>query len=55
VDLLVDFQEAPSFEQFMDLKLALEDLLQTPIDLVTRRGIRAELRQQIEAEAQRVA
>lgn len=55
VDLLVDFQEAPSFEQFMDLKLALEDLLQTPVDLVTRRGIRAELRQQIEAEAQRVA
>lgn len=55
IDLLVDFQSSPSFEQFMDLKLALEDLLNTPVDLVTRRGIRPELRPQIEAEAQRVA
>ena len=51
VDLLVDFPESPSFEQFMDLKLALEDLLNVPIDLVTRRGLRAELRERIEQEA----
>lgn len=38
VDLLVDFPAAPSFEQFMDLKLALEDLLHRPVDLVTRSG-----------------
>jgi hypothetical protein len=35
----------------MDLKLALEDLLSVPVDLVTRRGLRAELRQRIEDEA----
>lgn len=51
LDLLVDFPASPSFEQYMDLKLALEDLLQVRIDLVTRRGLRAELREQIEREA----
>jgi predicted nucleotidyltransferase len=35
----------------MDLKLALEDLLRVPVDLVTRGGLRPELRQRIEAEA----
>ena len=51
LDLLVEFPNSPSFEQFMDLKLALEDLLSVPVDLVTRRGLRAELRQRIEEEA----
>jgi len=51
VDLLVDFPSSPSFEQYMDLKLALEDALRVPVDLVTRRGLRAELRQCIEEEA----
>lgn len=50
VDLLVDFP-SPSFEQYMDLKLALEDLLSSRVDLVTRRGLRPELRQRIEQEA----
>jgi predicted nucleotidyltransferase len=35
----------------MDLKLALEDLLRVRVDLVTRRGLRAELRERIEQEA----
>jgi len=51
LDLLVDFPASPSFEQVMDLKLALEDLLGVPMDLMTRRGLRAELRQRIEDEA----
>ena len=51
LDLLVEFPASPSFEQVMDLKLALEDLLSVPVDLVTRRGLRAELRQRIENEA----
>ena len=51
LDLLVEFPASPSFEQFMDLKLALEDLLSVPVDLVTIRGLRAELRQRIEDEA----
>jgi predicted nucleotidyltransferase len=51
LDLLVDFPGSPSFEQFMDLKLALEDLLNVRVDLVTRKGLRAELRDRIEREA----
>lgn len=51
LDLLVDFPTSPSFEQFMDLKLALEDLLNVRVDLVTRNGLRAELRERIEREA----
>jgi uncharacterized protein len=51
LDLLVEFPASPSFEQFMDLKLALEDLLSVPGDLVTRRGLRAELSQRVEDEA----
>ncbi len=50
VDLLVDFSSSPSFEQYMDLKPALEDLLNARVDLVTRRGLRPELRQRIEQE-----
>jgi predicted nucleotidyltransferase len=38
LDLLVEFPNSPSFEQFMDLKLALEDLLSVPVDLVTHRA-----------------
>lgn len=51
LDLLVDFPSSPSLEQFMDLKLTLEDLLNVRVDLVTRNGLRAELREWIEREA----
>jgi predicted nucleotidyltransferase len=36
----------------MDLKLALEDRLRVRVDLVTQAGLRAELRERIEREAQ---
>lgn len=52
LDLLVDFPSSPSFEQYMDLKLALEDRLRVRVDLVTQAGLRAELRERIEREAQ---
>jgi predicted nucleotidyltransferase len=52
LDVLVEFSGSPTFEQFMDLKLALEDRLQVRVDLVTRAGLRAELRERIEREAQ---
>jgi uncharacterized protein len=52
LDVLVEFSGSPTFEQVMDLKLALEDRLQVRVDLVTRAGLRAELRERIEREAQ---
>lgn len=52
LDVLVEFSGKPTFEQVMDLKLALDDRLQVRVDLVTRAGLRAELRERIEREAQ---
>jgi uncharacterized protein len=55
VDLLVDFGSPATFDQTMDLKLYLEDLLGTRVDLVTRGGLRPRIRPRVEAEAIRVA
>jgi predicted nucleotidyltransferase len=52
--VLVDFPTPPSFDQYVGLKLFLEDLLQRSVDVVTRRGLREQLRPRIEAEALRV-
>ena len=55
VDLVVEFQDAPSFDTFMDLKFHLEDLLGRRVDLVTREALRPALRSLIERETVRVA
>ena len=55
VDILVDFPAPPTFDQYMGLKLRLEDLLGRRTDLVTRRGLRPHARHSIETEALRVA
>ena len=55
VDLLVEFDAAPGFDRYMDLKFFLEELIGLPVDLVTRRGLRAELRARVEQEAIHVA
>jgi predicted nucleotidyltransferase len=55
VDILVEFDGAPSFGRFMDLKFYLEDLLGCPVDLVTRRALKPRLRTRVEEEAVHVA
>ena len=55
VDILVEFTQTLSFDQFMDLKFYLDDLLQTKVDLVTRLALKSRMRPIIEKEAQRVA
>ena len=35
VDVLVDFGAPPTFDQYMGLKIFLEDLLQCQVDVVT--------------------
>ena len=55
VDLLVEFQTAPGFDRYFDLKFFLEELIGRPVDLVTRGGLRAELRARVEREAIHVA
>lgn len=55
VDLLVEFETAASFDRYFDLKFFLEELIGRQVDLVTQRGLRAELRTRVEREAINVA
>ena len=55
VDILVEFNGPATFDQYMELKIFLEDLLSRPVDLVTRQGVRPELAPYIEQEARCVA
>ena len=54
VDILVDFKEKPTFDRYMKLKLFLEDTLGCPVDLVTRKALKPQLRDSVEREALRV-
>ncbi|AKD56517.1 nucleotidyltransferase family protein [Spirosoma radiotolerans] len=42
VDILVEFKQPVGFE-FIDLSIELENLLQKPVDLVTRQAIKPKL------------
>lgn len=55
IDLLVGFQETPSFSRFMKLRIFLEDLLGATVDLVTETGLKERARQQVERDAILVA
>ena len=55
VDVLVEFDGPARFDSYMDLKLFLEELLGRPVDLLTRNGVRPELRPHVEREAVYVA
>ena len=55
IDLLVEFHHTPDLIEFAGVKLRLEELLGCRVDLLTRRGIRPELRRRILKEAIRAA
>ncbi len=55
VDLLVDFGRPATSDLYFGLQFYLEDLLGCPVDLVTEKALRSELRPYIEKEAVRVA
>lgn len=55
VEVLVEFRSPATFDQYMDLKFLLEDLLGRRIDLVTTRGLKPRLRQYVEREMLYVA
>ncbi|RLB53555.1 MAG: hypothetical protein DRJ42_11650 [Deltaproteobacteria bacterium] len=55
VDVLVEFRGAATFDNFMGLKLFLEDLLDRRVDLVTTGALRQEIREQVEEDLLRVA
>jgi predicted nucleotidyltransferase len=55
VDVLVEFEQPPNFDRFMDLKFFLEDILKAKVDLVTREALKPRMRPMIEKEAIHVA
>ena len=55
LDVLVELAGPARFSAYMDLKFYLEDLLGRPVDLVTGKALRNELRPYVEKELIRVA
>ena len=51
VDILVSFDGAATSQRYFGVQFYLEDLLGYPVDLVTEKALRAELRPHIEREA----
>ncbi len=55
VDILVRFEDKTTFDNFMGLKLDLEDLLGRRVDLLTPKCLRPDMEAEIEREAIRVS
>ena len=51
LDVLVEFAERPTFDNYMGLKLHLEELFAADVDLAIRSDLRPSLRPRIEQEA----
>ncbi|MFN0087567.1 MAG: nucleotidyltransferase family protein [Blastocatellia bacterium] len=51
IDVLVEFDGPATFDGYMDLKFFLENILNRPVDLVTQKGLRKEVRPFVEKEA----
>jgi len=51
IDILVEFNGPATSARYFGVQFYLEDLLGRPVDLVTRKGLRPELRPFIEKEA----
>ena len=51
LDFLVEFEGAITFDQYMNLKFFLEELLGRPVDLVSHKALKPRLRPYIEREA----
>jgi predicted nucleotidyltransferase len=51
VDVLVEFEGKATFDNFMGLKLDLEDLFGRPVDLLTPNSLNRAMQAEIEKEA----
>lgn len=54
IDVLVSFDGPADSERYFGLQFYIEDLFGRPVDLVTNKALRPELRPYVEAEAVRV-
>lgn len=50
VDILIDYEEAPSLITLIELEYYLGEVLDLKVDLVTQKGIKPQLRESILAE-----
>jgi len=55
IDLLVEFEKPPSLVGFIQLKNKLEEILQAPVDLVSKNSCSPKFLQSIERELRDVA
>ena len=51
IDILVAFDGPATSQRYFGVQFYLEDMLDRPVDLVTEKALRTELRPQIEGEA----
>lgn len=51
IDILIDFDGIATSQRYFGVQFYLEDLLGCPVDLVTEKALRKELRPYIESEA----
>jgi predicted nucleotidyltransferase len=51
IDLLVEFDGKVTFDRYMDLKFFLEDSLECPVDLVSKKMLKPQIRDIVETEA----
>jgi predicted nucleotidyltransferase len=50
VDVLVDYEQAPTLAQLVELRDYLSDLMGKKVDVVTKRGLKPRLRERVLAE-----
>lgn len=55
IDILVTFISSPTYDQYIETKFFLEDLLGCKVDLVTQDGLKPLVRAEVEKEAVYVA
>ncbi len=50
IDILIDYEEVPSLLTLIELEYYLEELLNSKVDLITRKGIKPQLKESILGE-----
>jgi hypothetical protein len=55
IDILVVFKSSPTFDQYIETRFFLEDLLGCKVDLVTQEGLKPLVRAEVEKELVYVA
>jgi predicted nucleotidyltransferase len=55
IDVLVEFAEPATYDRYIGLKLLMEDLLSSRVDLVMRKALKERMLASVERDAVRVA